>query len=111
MRGVFNDFASEVNRSIGFYSSVNRTAKIAKIVGLGNGFKLPGLQKFLQQNLSHEVEKLETFAKLAGDEVKTAPQFQENLASFAVAYGLGVQGLGKSGCGRTCCRPRSSRCG
>ena len=24
MRGIFNDFASEVNRSIGFYSSVNR---------------------------------------------------------------------------------------
>ncbi len=96
MRGVFNDFASEVNRSIRFYSSMNRQAKITKIVGLGNGFKLPGLQKFLQQNLSQEVEKLETFAKLSGDEVKTAPQFQENLASFAVAYGLGVQGLGKS---------------
>src|SRR5262249_25023470 len=31
MRGVFNDFASEVNRSIGFYSSINRTAKILKI--------------------------------------------------------------------------------
>src|SRR5205807_4217882 len=28
MRGIFNDFSSEVNRSIGFYSSVNRTAKI-----------------------------------------------------------------------------------
>ena len=56
MRGVFNDFASEINRSIGFYSSINRTAKIRKVVGLGNGFKLPGLQKFLQQNLNHEVE-------------------------------------------------------
>ena len=43
MRGVFNDFASEINRSIGFYSSINRTAKIRKIVGMGNGFKLPGL--------------------------------------------------------------------
>jgi len=97
MRGVFNDFASEINRSIGFYASVNRSAKISKIVGLGNGFKLPGLQKFLQQNLSNEVEKLENFGRMVGDEVKTAPQFQENLASFAVAYGLGVQGLGRSG--------------
>ncbi len=93
MRGVFNDFASEINRSIGFYSSINRTAKIKKIVGMGNGFKLPGLQKFLQQNLSNEVGRLEGFDKLAGDEVKSAPQFQDNLASFAVAYGLGVQGL------------------
>jgi type IV pilus assembly protein PilM len=97
MRGVFNDFTSEVNRSIGFYSSINRSAKIRKVVGMGNGFKLPGLQKFLQQNLNQEIEKIDGFAKLAGDEVKAAPQFQDNLASFAVAYGLGIQGLGKGG--------------
>jgi type IV pilus assembly protein PilM len=99
MRGVFNDFASEINRSIGFYSSINRTAKIRKVVGLGNGFKLPGLQKFLQQNLNHEVSRLEGFDKMVGDEVKSAPQFQDNLASFGVAYGLGVQGLNRGGLG------------
>jgi type IV pilus assembly protein PilM len=97
MRGIFNDFASEVNRSIGFYSSVNRQAKILKVVGLGNGFKLPGLQKFLQQNLNGlDVEKLEEFSKLTGDDVKNAPQFVENLPSFAVSYGLALQGLAKS---------------
>jgi type IV pilus assembly protein PilM len=96
MRGVFNDLASEVNRSIGFYSSVNRQAKIDKIVGLGNGFKLPGMQTFLQKNLNYEVQKLKEFNKLVGDEVTTAPQFKDNLMSFAVAYGLGLQGLGKS---------------
>jgi type IV pilus assembly protein PilM len=94
MRGIFGDFASEIQRSIGFYSSVNRQAKIARLVGLGNGFKLPGLQKFLQQNINQEVERLDKFERLTGDEVITAPQFQENIASFAVAYGLGLQGLG-----------------
>ncbi len=97
MRGVFNDFASEVNRSIGFYSSINRTSKISKVIGLGNGFKMPGLPKFLQQNLSQEIEKLEAFDRLIGDDVKAAPQFVENLPSFAVAYGLGVQGLKRGG--------------
>ena len=106
MRGVFNDFASEINRSIGFYSSINRTAKIRKVIGLGNGFKLPGLQKFLQQNLNQEVGRLETFDKLVGDEVKGAPQFQDNLASFAVAYGLGIQGLGRGG---LCDQPAAAR--
>ncbi len=96
MRGVFNDFSSEVQRSIGFYSSVNRQAKILKVIGLGNGFKLPGLQKFLQQNLNQEIEKLERFQRLVGDEVINAPQFQENLPSFAVAYGLAVQGLDRA---------------
>ena len=109
MRGVFNDFASEINRSIGFYSSINRSAKIKKVVGMGNGFKLPGLQKFLQQNLNHEIERLETFEKLVGDEVKGAPQFQDNLASFAVAYGLGVQGLNRGGLGTNLLPPEIER--
>ena len=100
MRGVFNDFSSEINRSIGFYASTNRNTKIAKVIGLGNGFKLPGLQKFLQQNLSYEVEKLDSFERLVGDEVVTAPQFVENLPSFAIAYGLAAQGLGKAQIGR-----------
>lgn len=97
MRGVFNDFSSEVSRSLGFYGSVNRQAKIAKIIGMGNGFKLPGLQKFLQQNINQDVERLESFQRLTGDEVISAPQFVENLPSFAVAYGLGVQALGRGG--------------
>ncbi len=96
MRGVFNDFASEVNRSIGFYSSVNKGSKITKVIGLGNGFKLPGLQKFLQQNISAEIEKLDGFVRMTGDEVKGQPVFQDNLASFAVSYGLAAQGLGRS---------------
>jgi type IV pilus assembly protein PilM len=97
MRGVFNDFASEINRSIGFYSSVNKTSKIVKVIGLGNGFKLPGLQKFLQQNLNGlDVERLDGFARLVGDEVKAQPQFIENMPSFAVAYGLALQGLARS---------------
>ena len=55
MRPVFSDLVAEIQRSIGFFSSVNRDASIGRIVGVGNGFKLAGLQKFLQQNLQMEV--------------------------------------------------------
>ena len=98
MRGIFNDFASEINRSIeASYSSINKTSKVVKAIGLGNGFKLPGLQKFLQQNLNGlDVERLDGFQKLSGDEVKAQPQFIENLPSFGVCYGLALQGLAKS---------------
>src|SRR4029079_9887476 len=37
---VFNDYVAEIQRSIGYFSSVNRDAKIGKIVGVGNGFRL-----------------------------------------------------------------------
>ena len=96
MRPVFNDFLTEVQRSIGYFSSVHRNSRIAKIIGMGNGFRLPGLQKFIAQNLQLECQRLDKFRVLAGDAVLESPVFNENVPTFAVAYGLGVQGLGQS---------------
>ncbi len=96
LRPVFNDYVSEIQRSIGYFSSVNRSAKIVKVIGVGNGFKLAGLQKFLQQNLQYEVERPETFNELSGDAVLNSPMFAENILSFVVPYGLALQALGIS---------------
>ncbi|MEX0704054.1 MAG: type IV pilus assembly protein PilM [Planctomycetales bacterium] len=93
LRPVFNDYVSEIQRSVGYFSSVNRDAKIKMVLGLGNGFKLAGLQKFLQQHLQYPVEKVESFQGLVGDNVLGAPLFQENILGFAVPYGLALQGL------------------
>lgn len=94
LRPVFNDYVSEIQRSIGYFSSVNRNAKIGRILGLGNGFKLAGLQKFLQQNLQYEIERVDSFQALVGDSVLNSSLFDENRLSFAVPYGLALQGLG-----------------
>jgi type IV pilus assembly protein PilM len=51
MRPVFADLVAEVQRSIGFYASTHRDARIKKIIALGGTFRLPGLQKYLNQNL------------------------------------------------------------
>lgn len=93
LRPVFNDYVAEIQRSIGFFSSVNRNAKIGRLIGVGNGFRLAGLQKFLQQNLQYEVERIDNFKGLAGDHVLNAPLFQDNLLTFCVPYGLAVQAL------------------
>ena len=93
LRPVFNDYVSEIQRSIGYFSSVNRDAKVTKIVGAGNGFKLAGLQKFLQQNLQYDVQRVDNFQALVGDTVLNAPLFQENVLSFVVPYGLALQAL------------------
>ncbi|MCK5711889.1 MAG: type IV pilus assembly protein PilM, partial [Hyphomicrobiaceae bacterium] len=81
MRPVFSDLVAEVQRSIGFYTSLHRDARIERIVGLGNAFRLPGLQKFLQQNLQVEVEKVEAFGTLGSSQVTSAPAFRDNLLS------------------------------
>lgn len=94
MRPVFADFVGEIQRSLGFFTNTHRDADIQRLVGLGNGFRLPGLGKFIAQSLNIEVERLGAFQRLTGDEVVRAPVFRENLLSFGVAYGLALQGLG-----------------
>jgi len=96
LRPVFNDYVSEIQRSIGYFSSVNREAKISKVVGLGNGFKLAGLQKFLQQNLQYEVERVESFSAISPDGFKDAALFEENILSFPVCYGAALQALAQT---------------
>ncbi|MCA9000081.1 MAG: type IV pilus assembly protein PilM, partial [Planctomycetaceae bacterium] len=109
LRPVFNDYVSEIQRSIGFFSSVNRSAKVVKVIGVGNGFKLAGLQKFLQQNLQYEVERPDNYNSLAGDAVLNSPIFADNILSFAVPYGLGLQALGLSRVQTTLLPPEISR--
>lgn len=93
MRPVFQDFVGELQRSIGFFASTHRGTTIKKIVGMGNGFRLPGLQKFLQQNLQYKVEKVGAFNGLVGDDVIKDQTFLDNVMSFSVAYGLALQGI------------------
>jgi len=96
MRPVFNDYVTEIQRSIGYFGSVNRAAKIKKVIGIGNGFKLAGLQKFLQQNLQYEVERLEHLDGVTGDSVLGDSVFTDNVMTFAVPYGLALQTLNQT---------------
>lgn len=95
MRPVFNDLLTEVQRSIGYFSNIDRSAKIGRIVGLGNAMKLPGLQRYLSQNLGQTVVKLDSFRALSGPGVVDSPAFKNNILGFPACYGLAVQSLTK----------------
>ncbi len=94
MRPVFGDLLTEVQRSIGYYTSLHRDSRIERVVALGNAFRLAGLAKFISQNLGVDVQKIEGLSTLGESEALSAPLFRENLLSFGVAFGLAVQGLG-----------------
>jgi type IV pilus assembly protein PilM len=94
MRPIFADLVQELQRSIGFYTSTHRDAKLTKCLGLGSAFQLPGLAKYLQQNLSLTMQRPSKFNMIEPSSAVNAPQFSENLLSFGVAYGLALQGLG-----------------
>lgn len=93
MRPVFADLVQELQRSIGFYSSTHRDAQVERVVGVGNAFQLPGLQKYLQQNLSMTVDRPQSLKNAATAAVSGQDAFKQQFLSFFVAYGLAIQGL------------------
>lgn len=94
MRSEFSNLLQEVQRSLGYFTNLDRGAKIRRIVGLGNAMKLPGLQRYLAQHLEFDVGRLDGFKMLSGPGVVDAAAFRENMLAFPVCYGLAVQGLG-----------------
>lgn len=93
MRPVFNDLVSEIQRSLTFFRSIDKNATLSKIVLLGNTAKLPGLRQFLTSQLEMDIVKVSELRHLTGPEVVSQSAFQENVLTFAPAYGLCIQGL------------------
>lgn len=91
MRPMFAELVAEIQRSIGFYSSVHRESRISKVIALGSTFRLPGLQKYLQQNLQMDVERIDSLGAGMPSDPKLAATFSENLLSMPTAYGLALQ--------------------
>ena len=96
MRPVFNDLVTEVQRSIGFFRSIDKKAEINELLITGNTVKMPGLAAYLGKNLGFEVNVIDRFNRLGGDDVLAIPTFHDNAPTFAVCYGLCLQGLGVS---------------
>ena len=94
LRPVFNEFASELQRSLNYFTGQDRTAKIGQVLLVGNAAKLRGLSDFLAKQLQLEVHRLREFKGLEGDLILKTPAFRENQLAFATVYGLAMQGLG-----------------
>lgn len=96
MRPVFNDLETEIQRSIGFFRSIDKKAEISQMLITGNTVKMPGLSAYLGKNLGFDVDVLDRFNRLGGDDVMAIPSFRDNIPTFSVCYGLCLQGLGKA---------------
>ena len=94
MKPIFADLSSEIQRSLGFYTSSNPNIKLSKIIALGGGTKMRGLINYLQQSLQIPVERPDTFKNLAINPGVSAAKFHESICDFGVVYGLALQGLG-----------------
>ncbi|MFM7807905.1 MAG: pilus assembly protein PilM, partial [Planctomycetota bacterium] len=95
MRPVFGDLVTDVQRSIGHYQMSHRENPIEHVIGLGSTFRIPGLRKFLGQQINVEVERMDEFKRIRV-EGREAADFAANSVNFVTAYGLALQGIGLS---------------
>ncbi|MFG0273649.1 MAG: type IV pilus assembly protein PilM [Phycisphaerales bacterium] len=93
MRPAFADFGQEVQRSLQYYRQLHPESELTQVIGVGSTFRLPGLRKFLSQQLQIEVKRLEQFNML-NVEGPQAAEFQSAAVTLGTAYGLALQGLG-----------------
>lgn len=93
MRPVFTDLLTDVQKSLNYYQQLHRGVHVEQIVGLGSTFKIPGLRKFLGQQLNLEVVRHDEFRKIR-IEGREAADFAANTVNMATAYGLALQSIG-----------------
>lgn len=93
MKDTFDSLISEIRKSKDYYESTHPGASVEKILGTGSTLKIPGLRKFITQQIGVEVERLDEFKRiqLEGDQ---AADFAANAMGLVVAYGLALQGVG-----------------
>ena len=93
MRPVFTDLLSDVERSLKHYESQHRGIELNRVLGVGSTFKIPGLRKFLGQQLQVGVARLDEFRRIRV-EGREAADFASNTVNMTTAYGLALQGVG-----------------
>lgn len=101
MRPVFTDLGQDIQRSIGYYQSLHKDANLQRVILIGATSNLPGLRKYLKQQLGIEVYRVEEFKKAnlnsldGGQEGgERAGRFKARCLELTTAYGLALQGLG-----------------
>ncbi|HBG77316.1 MAG TPA: hypothetical protein DDW84_00510 [Phycisphaerales bacterium] len=95
MKPVFSDFGTEIQRSLGYYTNSHKNTAFIKTVLLGGGFKMQGLNKYLQQTTQLAATRPDAFEKLTSSANISSAKLHENISDFAIAYGLGIQALGR----------------
>jgi len=103
MRPVFTDMAQDIQRSIGYFQTLHKDVPLTRLIGVGSTFQLPGLRKYLKQQLGMDVYRIEEFKKLPLEGADKDPAkkaaWDEASLSLVTAYGLALQGLGENAVG------------
>ncbi|MEE8142764.1 MAG: pilus assembly protein PilM, partial [Planctomycetota bacterium] len=92
---VLKELVNEIHRSVGFYKSQAGDVKFEEVYLFGNGARLLGIQKYLQEHLRFKVHVEKGFHRIRVNREANVALLQQEFPSFASVVGNGVQALGE----------------
>ena len=92
------DLLQEIQRSIGYYKSQVGDIKFTRLYLLGNGSRIIGIKKFLEDHLGMPVERLQSIKNLRINRDVNLKLLQSDLPAFGTAIGCGIQAVGVGRC-------------
>ena len=92
------DLVQEIQRSIGYYRSQAGEAKFERVVLFGNGSRLLGITKYLQEHLGIPVERAQSINHVRLNREVNVKLLQGHLPAFGAALGGALQALGVASC-------------
>lgn len=95
MYGVSEDVATEIQRSLDFYTATHTEDRIAKIYISGGTAKIPSLYRIIEQKLGVPVEIINPFKNIEVDGKRFDLEYLRDVAPMAaVATGLALRRIG-----------------
>ncbi len=92
------ELVQEVHRSIGYYRSQAGEVKFTALYLLGNGSRIVGIKKFLEDRLGIPVERVQSIARVRVNRDVNVKLLQSELPAFGTALGCGIQAVGVGSC-------------
>jgi len=90
-------FIEEVQRSLGYFRSLHPETRVTSMLALGDGFRLPGLARYIQEAAGLEIHGLSSLENFDLGQARNLKHFKQHAASFPSALGVAAQALGISG--------------
>ena len=96
---ILRNLVGDIQRTVGYYKGLRPGWELggaggAKILAVGNSFRLPGLVEFLRETLDVDVAAYDQMRRIRLGVGVDVDWWRDEVASFGVALGLGLQGLG-----------------
>jgi type IV pilus assembly protein PilM len=92
------ELVNQIHQSIGYYRTQVGETQFKTCYLLGNGSRIIGIKKFIEEHLGVQVQRISTINHLRISRDVDLQMLQGNLPSFGTAFGAALQGVGAGAC-------------